>query len=185
MKKAAALLCIFLLSGCSFSKSEMDRAMGLRSRILDGQSCTFDANITADYGDKLYSFSITAAGDSDGNLSFSVSEPQSISGITGTIASAQGYLTFDSAALAVPLLADDQITPISAPWIFLKTLRAGYLTSAETEGELLHLRMEDSFSDDPLHLDIWLDASDSPIKCEMIYRERKILSLEVNNFRIQ
>lgn len=185
MKKAAVLLLAFLLAGCSATKSDIDRAMTLRTNLLEAQECSFTSKITADYGDNVYSFAVHSEADHDGNLTFSVAEPESISGICGKISQEKGYLTFDSSALALPLLADDQVTPISAPWLFLKTLRSGYITSAGADGEYLRLSVDDSFADDPLHLDIWIDRENLPVHCEILYREHKILSLDVTNFQFR
>ena len=105
--------------------------MALRSRILQAQQCTFDVSITADYGDKLHQFSVFCQGDSQGNLTFTVNEPESIAGITGKISDTGGKLTFDDTALQFDTMADDTISPVSAPWIFLKTL-FGYLSMTAT-----------------------------------------------------
>ena len=95
-----------------------------------------------------------------------------------------GELTFDGTALSFPLMADGQVTPVSAPWLFVKTLRAGFLSSAGMDGEHLRLCMDDSYRDDALHLDIWLNGEDVPAKAEILYGGRKILSMEVISFTI-
>lgn len=185
MKKAVWVLALaVILAGCSAVKSEMDRAMELRTQLLKSQGCTFDAAITADYGDKLYTFSMNCKSDPKGNLEFTVVEPKSIAGISGAISEGTGKLTFDSTVLEFPLLADGLLTPVSAPWVFARTLLSGYLTSAGTEGENLRLSVDDSFRDDALRLDIWLDSENIPIRSEILHGGRKILSLNVTNFAI-
>lgn len=159
--------------------------MALRSRILQSQQCSFDAEITADYGDKLHQFAVSCQGDNNGDLTFLVNQPETISGITGKLTDSGGKLTFDETALQFDTMADDQITPVSAPWIFLKTLRSGNLTSAGMEGDLLRLSIDDSYEEDALHLDIWLDEEDTPKRAEILYAGRRILSLDVKNFQIQ
>lgn len=185
MKRVVMLvLLLIFLTGCSGSSKEIERGMALRSRLLQASSCSFDAEITADYGDKLHSFSMSCQGNEQGDVSFTVTVPQSISGITGIIGGEGGKLTFDDTALHFDLMADDQVTPVSAPWIFLKTLRSGYLTSAGMEDEQLRLSIDDSYEDDALHLDIWLDPEDIPVRAEIVYDGRRILSLTVKNFVI-
>ena len=185
MKKLSVLLIVLLfLGGCSGKQEELERAMTLRAKLLASE-CSFDAKITADYGDKLYVFAMTCQGDSRGNLTFTVTEPESIAGITGIISQDGGTLTFDDTALAFPLMADDQLTPVSAPWILLKTLRGGYLTSANMEGELLHLTIDDSYEEDALQLDIWLDGQNHPVQADILYDGRRILTVQVSNFTLQ
>ena len=185
MKKLSVLLIVLLfLGGCSGKQEELERAMTLRAKLLASE-CSFDAKITADYGDKLYVFAMTCQGDSRGNLTFTVTEPESIAGIKGILSQDGGKLTFDDTALAFPMMADDQLTPVSAPWIFLKTLRGGYLTSANTEEELLHLTIDDSYEEDALQLDIWLDGQNHPVQADILYDGRRILTVQVSNFTLQ
>ena len=185
MKRIGVLLILlFFLTGCSNASKEIERGMALRSRLLQAQSCCFDTEVTADYGDKVYAFSMACQGNGNGDLSFSVTAPETIAGVMGTISSDGGKLTFADTALHFDLLADDQVTPVSAPWLLLKTLRSGYLTSSCMEGDLLRLSIDDSYEDDALHLDIWLNAQDIPTRAEILYDGRRILSLAVKNFVI-
>ena len=184
MKKGLALLAMVLcLCGCS-AESELDKAMEFRHNLLAAQGCSFTAHITADYGDELYEFTMDCTGDSQGNLKFSVTEPETISGITGTASEAGGALTFDDVALHFNLMAENTLSPVSAPWIFLKTLRSGYITSACFEENLLHLSVDDSFEDDALRLDIWLEEGDTPVRAEILYDGMRILTLTIGNFQI-
>ena len=185
MKRICALLlCLFLLTGCNGQSKEMDRAMALRRKLLSAQGCSFEAEITADYGDKLHTFAMSCQADAQGNLTFSVTEPETVAGIAGSIGGEGGKLTFDGTVLHFELLTDDQISPISAPWILLKTLRGGYLTSACQEDQLLRLTIDDSYDEDALKLDIWLDGQDKPVRADILFRERRILSLNLTKFEI-
>ena len=183
MKRIIAAVCLLVsLAGCSGKHEEMDRAMVLRSKLL-AQGTAFDAEITADYGDEVYTFSMACQLDAQGKLSFSVTAPESIRGIGGEISAAGGALTFDGEALSFPLLADGQVTPVSAPWVLMHTLRSGYLTSCGREGDTLRIAIDDSYEDDALHLDIWLDSNDVPARGEILWQGRRILSVVVKNFR--
>lgn len=182
MKRVVAVvLLVLLLSGCGGASGEMNRCLMLREKLQKG-SCSFAAKITADYGDKLYTFMLDCEADEKGNLSFTVKEPESISGIAGRINGEKGQLIFDDTALSFPLMADGQVTPVSAPWLLLKTLRCGYLSSAGKDGEYLRLCMDDSYRDDALHLDIWINGDNVPVRTEILYGGRKILSVEVASF---
>lgn len=185
MKKLAVLvLAVLLLGGCTGKRSEMDTAMQLRAALLACRSCSFDADITADYGDKVHTFSMTCTADSKGAVSFTVTAPESIAGITGAVSDEDGHLTFDDAVLAFPLLADGQVTPVSGPWILIKTLRGGYLTACAAEGELLRLTIDDSYEDDALQMDIWLNGDSHPVQAEILYDGRRIVTMEIKNFEI-
>lgn len=183
MKIAAVILAFLLLSGCEGPEAELDRAMALRAKLL-ASSVSFDADITADYGDGVHNFSVYCEGDSQGNLGFRVTAPETIADITGRIDGGEGKLIFSDTALAFPLLAEDQLTPVSAPWIFYQTLRSGYLTSAGMEDDMLRLTIDDSYEEDALTVDIWMDSLDNPIRAEILYDGRRILTLDIENFQI-
>ena len=158
--------------------------MALRSRMLQAEQICFAADVAADYGDTLQLFSLDCQSDAQGNLEFTVAAPETIAGISGKISAGEGALTFDDTVLHFNLLTDDQLNPISAPWILVRTLRSGYLTSAGKEGDLLRLTIDDSYEDDALCLDIWLNESDVPQRAEICHDGRTILTLSVKDFRI-
>ena len=183
MKRITALIFVFvLLTGCTGKRDELDRAMKLRASLLGCLECSFDVAVTADYGDKLHTFSMNCQTNGRGDVDFTVLQPESIAGITGKIASGEGKLTFDDVALSFPLLADDQVTPVSGPWILMKTLLGGYLTAACEEDDLLHLTIHDSYEEDALQLEIWLSAEDVPVCAEILYGGRRIVTMNVENF---
>ena len=182
MKRIAMLLCVLLLlTGCSGKNQDMDRAMNLRSKLLS-KAVSFDAEITADYGDKTYTFAMNCKADTQGNLTFTVVEPEVISGITGTVSANGGKLQFDDVALAFELMADEQFSPVSGPWILMKTLRSGYLTACTREGDAFRISIDDSYHDDALHLDIWLNGDDVPVRGEIMWQGRRLLTISVKNF---
>ena len=181
----AVILVLVLLAGCTGKRAELDRAMKLRASLLGCLGCSFDVTITADYGDEIYQFAMACEADGRGNLSFTVKQPESIAGITGEISSGEGKLTFDDVALQFPLMADDQVTPVSGPWILMKTLLGGYLTAANEEDDLLHLTIHDSYEDDALQMEIWLNRDNLPICGEIFYDGRRIVTMNVENFQIR
>ena len=186
MKKTVAIfLTLVLLTGCTGKRDELDRAMKLRASMLGCLGCTFDVTITADYGDELHTFAMTCETGGRGDVQFTVTKPETIAGITGSISSGEGKLTFDDVALQFPLLADGQVTPISGPWILVKTLLGGYLTAANEEDDLLHLTIHDSYEEDALQMEIWLDAEDKPVCGEILYDGRRILTMSVENFELR
>ena len=185
MKRLVCLIILLtVLCGCRNNTDQIGSMLRFRQRLLDGSGCSFTAEITADYGEEIYQFTAQCQGDKQGNLKFSVIEPESISGITGTITDLGGTLTFDGTALAFEPIADGQLTPVTAPWILLKTLRSGYIASCVSEGNMTYLQIDDSYSERALHLDIWLNENDIPVRGEILWEGRRILSLIVRDFTI-
>ena len=171
-----------LITGCSQENRELASAMKFRQELLSAQGCSFQADVTADYGDGQLGFSMDCRGDSSGNLDFEITAPASIAGIKGSISDQGGSISFDDQALYFPLLTDDQLTPASFPWIFLKTLRSGCITSVCREEALLHVTVDDSYEEDALTLDIWLQEEKIPVRGDILYDGKRILTIAVENF---
>jgi hypothetical protein len=185
MRRIVSVLTLFvILCGCGIHHDELERGMALRAKLLEADGCSFDAVITADFGDKTYTFSVNWVMDAQGNGTFKVTEPETIAGITGTVSQEGGKLTFDDTALAFELLADGQVTPVTAGWLLVKTLRSGYVKSCGMDGERTLLSIDDSYQGDSLHVDIWLGEEDIPVYAEILYKDRRILSLDVSNFQL-
>lgn len=174
-------ICVLFLTGCS-GENGIDHTLQLRQQLLSAKECSFTADIMADYGDSLYTFSVQCLFDELGNMTFTVIAPESICGVAGKIEDEQGFLTFDDQAVAFPLLTDAQLTPISAPWIFMKALRSGYINSSASDGALTYVCIDDSFKDDAMQVDFWLDQFNAPVRAEILYKNCRILSLTITEF---
>lgn len=179
---AAAVICVILLLGCGKIHNGMDGAISFRQRLVSSEQCRFDCMITADYGSQIYTFSMECSFDNSGTMTFCVQQPESIQGISGKIEAGNGLLTFDDQALSFPLLADGYLSPVSAPWFFVKALRGGYIHSCTLTEEGYQLTLNDSYEERPLQLTIWTDEDYSPNSCEFLWDGRRILSLVVRNF---
>ena len=181
MKKlVAAFMVLFLLCGCS--NSGINSAIDLRGKLLSGNGCEFQARITADYGDKLYSFTMNCKADATGRVDFTVVEPESIAGISGNLSSDGGNLTFDDQILSFAMIADGQITPVTAPWLFIRALQSGYIKGCGTTENGMHIQIDDSYLEDAMHVDIYTDQNEIPIRTEFLWRGRRILSMEMETF---
>lgn len=173
----------FVLSGCK-STGGIEPGLLLREQLLQAEVCRFTALITADYTDYMYTFTLECVSDKQGNITFTVVEPASIAGVNGRIDAEGGSFTFDDTILAFPLIADDQLTPISVPWLLIRTLRGGYISAGGQDGEHFKLQMDDSYEEDPLTLEVWLNDDRHPIHCDFLWRNRRILTAEIVDFSI-
>lgn len=183
MKKilSAILSVLLLLSGCKSTKGALNQAITLREKITNSNGCSFHTVIQADYGEKLYTFSADCVTDREGNLTFTVTSPDSISGITGKVRATGGEVLFDDKVLAFQSMADDQITPVSAPWVFMKALRSGYIASCSSDGEETEISIDDSYAEDSLRLQMRLKEK-KPVLSEIYWQGRRVLTLTIENF---
>ena len=183
MKRVFALIVfLFLFTGCSGVSNNMDRALSFRQTMLQQKGCRFDCNLTADYGDVLYQFVLSCEADSQGNVSFTVAEPESISGISGTISGSGGKIQFDDTVLGFPILSENLPTPLSAPWLFVTALRSGHIRTSFVEKGKMALTIADTYEDDAILMQIQFDEKDHPTSCEFVWEGRRILSMLINSF---
>lgn len=181
MKRLLSVVLLLLVLCACTQQDGAGQAMAIRDRLLSAEGCSFVADISADYGDKIYSFTMNCTFDSMGNMNFNVQQPASISGVTGQIRDSDGFLTFDDKLLAFELLADDQITPVSAPWIVMKTIRSGYINACAQQEGIVHVTFDDSYEEDALQVDVWFQDQ-KMTAAELLWRGRRIMTISVKTF---
>ena len=174
------LLVALFLFGCS--KTYVDRGVELRNAFHGSKGVIFSTEITADYGDKLYTFIVRCTTDKNGTLSFVVVEPTSIADITGFVDETGGKITFDDRVLAFPSLADDLITPVSAPWLFVRAIRSGCIKGSDSLPGGAYIMIEDSFRDNMFEVVVACDQAGVPNGGEIIWEGRRIITLEIEDF---
>lgn len=154
----------------------------MRHNLLQAQNTSFQCDVSADYGNYIHNFTLECSFDASGNMTFTAIKPESISGITGTVDTTGGNLTFDDAILGFPLLADGYISPVSAPWLFMKTLRSGYIDGCGNYDSGYIISAYDSFEKETMHLQIYTDSDYVPQYADFLWDGRRILSIRVKDF---
>jgi len=183
MKRVAVLiLVVLLLTGCVRNADEIDCAMLFREKLQQSQGCSFNAIITADYRDAIHTFTMHCQTDTSGSMAFNVSDPETIRGISGKVMEGGGAIIFDQQILAFDLLADGQITPVSAPWLVIQALRGGYLRSCCFEDDMLRISVDDSYQANALQVDVWIGPNDTLQHGEILWNGRRIVSFDVRDF---
>ena len=184
MKKAFVFIAIIslLFVGCKKENDGLSRVLQFRQRLIQSQGCSFYATIEADYGEIVYRFSMACKGDVKGNLSFQVTAPESISGITGTFDARGGRLTFQDEVLSFPTLADGALSPVSGAWILLNTLMDGYISTVGAEGDLLRATIYEGYEDDSIQVEVWFSETGVPVRGEILWEGRSVLSIAVESF---
>ena len=178
------LLSCFLLFGCRNTEDLMDRVLAFRSSLVNGTGCEFEAEITADYQAEQCTFKMNCKTDLDGNITFCVISPDSISGITGILSADSGRLTFDEHALLFSMLADGRISPVSGPWILMSALKSGYINSCgQAEGGYV-LHIDDTFMKEAIEVQIHTNGEFIPKSADVCYKGNRILLINVKNFVI-
>lgn len=184
--KRHILICLILLcflQGCGKTDDGITRTIALRE-ALSSKRISFDTLITADYQDEIYTFKMHCETETSGRVLFEVVEPDSIKGITGYISNDNGNLTFDDQVLMFSILSEDLPSPVSAPWLFMKLLRSGYISGANADNNGYYFQVDDSYAENSLKLDVKVNNDDVPYFAEIYWQGRRIITMNVENFII-
>ena len=126
---------LLLLSGC-FGGGEdqklLDLALTIRGEYLAMESFSAAAELTADYGQRVYTYSLDAAAQGE-ELRLTILRPDIVSGITARINPDGGFLEYDDMSVETGPLTDEGLSPISAIPALLEQLRSGYITAWSSE----------------------------------------------------
>ena len=158
----------------------MEAALELRARCLGGP-VSFGAEVRAEYITTIECFSLDCAFDTDTEMVFTVTEPEEISGIRGTVRGEEGSLEFDETVLAFPLMAEGRLSPLSAPWVLVKAIRSGCIIAAGQEGEMTRVTIDDSYADGALTVDLWLEEGRVE-EAEIAWEGRRCVTMTLDDF---
>lgn len=92
------LLLAALLGGCSKTESENDLALQLRSDFLAMDGCSGTMDVTADYGQRVYEYTVSFSSTQKDGMTLVITAPEEVAGITATVENGQTFLKFDGAA---------------------------------------------------------------------------------------
>ena len=159
----------------------MEAALELRTSCLSAEKVAFTADIRADYITEYEEFSLACQADREGNVAFRVLAPEEIADIAGTVRGTEGTVEFDDTVLAFPLLAEGRLSPVSGPWVLMQAIRSGCIVAAGQEGERFHVTIDDSYADNALTVDIWLEDGQVE-EAEIAWEGRRCMMMTFDDF---
>ena len=175
------ILILALLTGCKSEESILSRGIQFRSELLSAGGCSFRGEITADYGEEVSSFTLDCVADHEGNVTFCVVSPETISGITGVIDGNEGKVTYDGLQLAFPLLVYDRISPVAAPGIIVECWLKEFILSAGISQYIYRATYEKKIHGNALLIDTYFEK-DIPISVELCYNGNRIIEMKITDF---
>ena len=128
------LMISLLLSGCGAGEKggPQELALTIRSEYLSAQGCTAGLEVVADYGQRVYTYTVdvTVTGD-EGVLT--ITAPEEVAGITVRMSPERNVLEYDGAVLETGPLDRDGLTPVGAVFSLLESARSGFIDSCVPE----------------------------------------------------
>jgi len=142
---SCVLMMTLLLTGCAGGGKDDPRqaASLIRAEYLSMTGWSATANLTVDYGERVFAFTVDARWQRDGETVLTVTKPDLLAGITARIEDGEGRLEYDGAGLSIGLLDEDGLTPIAVLPVLMEHITEGYMAQCdwEAEGERRLLRV--------------------------------------------
>lgn len=146
-RRLCALMMILpLLAGCSGGEqdggtSAEELALNIRTEYLAMTACAATVDMTADYGQRVYEYTLNIAWQKGGETVLTVVKPENIAGITARIENGSTLLEYDGASLETGMLSAQGLSPMEAVPAILNYIFSGYIAECdfETVGETQQL----------------------------------------------
>ena len=178
----AVLLSLLLLVGCG-KKVPSQKALDFRTSLLASESCSFTAKVRADYGEKLYDFTLRAEYASD-ETRLTVQAPEEIAGISAVVSKDGTKLEFDDIELDFGKLANGYVSPVTVPWLLGQCWAGEYISCAGADGDLYRVTYLRGYDEEELTVDTWFDADGVPVYAEVSYGGQRCITVQVEDFQM-
>lgn len=160
------MIALLLLPACSggsgVNKAE-ELSLTIRGEYLEAASWTADVTVTADYGQRVYQYQLTAAASKDETV-LTLSEPETVAGITARLTEKDSLLEYDGMSVETGPLDENGLTPVSAVPALMDAARSGYVIACSLEdgesGALLRMDCGDPEGQPGTGVEttLWFDA---------------------------
>ena len=140
MRKALScvLMMTLLLSGCqagSAGETPEDAALAVRDIYQSLAGWSADVDITAEVGEKVFDFTISAVWQREGESVLTITAPELLAGITARIAEDETVLEYDGAGVSLGLLDGKGLTAVSVVPALMEQIGKGYMARCVWAGE--------------------------------------------------
>lgn len=181
----ALLLCVCLLTSCKKNDGELQRALDFRTALLGAQSCTFSAEVTADFGDKVYDFALDCVyRPQENSAELTVTAPETIAGIQATVDGESAQVRFEDVSLQLGTLADGHVAPMRLPRLLGDAWAYGYIETLSNTNEGCLVTYRVGYDDDELLVYTYFDDAMTPLQAE-VYRDGScVLTAKTVNYSI-
>ena len=188
-------LCL-LLPGCGpagESGGAEQLALDIRGEYLAMERCSAQLEVVADYGQRVYEYTMDLTCDTDGETVLTVTAPENIAGVTARIQAGETALEYDGARIETGPLNEAGLSPVDAVPALMDYLRQGYIAECgmeggETEGRLLRLvcREPEGTAGEGLEGSLWLDPSTHAlVRGELAQDGFTVIQCEFTHFEME
>lgn len=131
------LMMTLLLSGCKAGgggESPEELAGTIRDEYQNMAGWSAVAEVTADYGEKVFDFTMDVQWRREGETVLTITAPELLAGITARVAEKETVLEYDGVGLSLGALDGDGLTPVSAVTALMDRIGQGYMARCAWTG---------------------------------------------------
>lgn len=131
-------------SGAGQEQTAEEEARQVRTEFLAAGSCSGTAEVTADYGQRVYEFTLSFSWEKEGETVLTLTAPEELAGLTARAAQGQTRLEFDGISLDTGELTGEGLTPLELVPALMEWTQTGFMAQCvyETLGETPALRVQ-------------------------------------------
>lgn len=184
VKGAAAVGLCLMLTACGGEKSLLvQEALNFRTDLLAAEQCSFAAQVTADYGERTYTFGMDCTYEPRADRAdMTVTEPESIAGIAASVEGESGTVSFDGTALELGTLAEGKTSPMALPQLLGQAWSSGYIVSQTAEDDGFLATYQVGYEEEQLTVYTSFDESGVPVWAEVYEDGVCVLQAELTDF---
>ena len=130
------ILCLVLTAcGGQGERQAEQLALDIRGEYMEMTACAGQMEVTADYGQRVYEYSISLQWEAQGDTVLTITAPETVAGVTARIRAGQTALEYDGVRVETGTLNEAGLSPMDALPALLRAAREGFI--AECGMELL------------------------------------------------
>lgn len=170
------------LCSCGAGQTAEEKAMEIQAEYAAWDTLTITADVTADYGDRVYEFKLRYTGnDTEGTVE--VLSPEEIAGLTAEILPDGSSIEYDGAELSLGELTSGGLSPMDCLPMMIAEWSEGYVDRAETDNidgtDTLAVTYTLSENES---LITWFEADTNlPVRAEVYFDGSMVLCCEFEN----
>lgn len=171
------LMMTLFLTGCGQGRGKdytaEEAALQMRTQYLAAAGCEGTAVVTADYGERVYGFTLDFSWVRDGETVMTVTAPEELEGLTATVGAGESRLEFQGVSLGTGDLTGEGLTPLEYLPAVMTNIDSGFMAESvfETQEDRETLRVlfrdAEKKAGDGLECVLWFDRS----TCDLLRAE--------------
>lgn len=170
-------LCLLLAAcgGGGGAGSTDELALDIRADFIAMNGCTAKLDLTADYGERVYEYTLGLTYAREGETVLTVEAPEEIAGVTARISKDGAMLEYDGVSLETGPLDAEGLSPVSAAPVLLDAAMRGFIAESGLEdvGETACLRVcyrdPETQPGTGTEVALWFDtATHAPVQGEIL-----------------